>query len=61
MKLESYLKLTGKTKTQAAKELGINRQYIHYIIKGINIPGRKLAMRIREWSDGAVGYDDMWD
>ena len=61
MKLESYLKLTKKGKTQAAKELNINRQYLHYILRGLNIPGRKLAMRIKEWSDGAVGYDDMWE
>ena len=59
-KLEVYLRLTKKTKAQAAKELTINRQYLHYILTGKAIPGRKLAQRIREWSDGAVSFDDLW-
>jgi hypothetical protein len=61
MKLPAYLKLTKKTVTQAAKELSINRQYMHCLLVGKNKPGRKLAMRIREWSQDAIGYDDMWE
>ena len=61
MRLPAYLKLTKKTVVQAAKELKISRQYLHDIIRGKYAPGRKLGNRIREWSDGAIGYDDMWE
>ena len=60
MKLPAYLKLTDKTIKQSAKELGICRQYLHDILRGKYAPGKKLAIRIREWSQGAVGFDDMW-
>lgn len=61
MKLPTYLKLTDKTIIQAAKELKICRQYLHDILRGKYAPGRKLGVRIHKWSDGAVGYDDMWE
>jgi DNA-binding XRE family transcriptional regulator len=60
MKLNDYLKLKGMTKTQAAKELGITRKYIHEILAGKMGPGRKLATRIIEWSQGAIRYEDLW-
>ena len=60
MKLKSYLNFTKKSVTQAAKELKINRQYLHCLLVGKNNPGRKLAMRIREWSDNTIDYKDMW-
>jgi DNA-binding XRE family transcriptional regulator len=60
MKLNDYLKLKGMTKTQAAKELEITRKYIHEIMAGKMGPGRKLATRIIEWSQGAIRYEDLW-
>jgi len=60
MKLSAYLKLSKKTVTQTAKELKINRQYLHAILLGKMVPGRKLAMRIKQWSENAVNYEDLW-
>lgn len=60
MKPSAYIKLTKKTVTQAAKELKINRQYLHAILVGKMIPGRKLAIRMRKWSDGAIDFEDVW-
>ena len=61
MKLKTFLNLTQKPVTQAAKELGIARTYLHAILSEKRAPGRKLADRIIQWSDGAVKYDDLWN
>lgn len=60
MKLNDYLEFKRISKTRAAKELGITRKYIHDILAGRMGPGRKLATKIINWSDGAVRYEDLW-
>jgi hypothetical protein len=60
MKIETYLEFKGLPVAKAAKELKITRGYLYEILKKTRRPGRKLALRIRDWSDGAVGFDDLW-
>lgn len=46
--LEATLKLAGKTQTQVAKEIGINRTYLGQIIKGRYDPSVKVAFLLAE-------------
>jgi DNA-binding XRE family transcriptional regulator len=60
MKLISYLQYKRVSKTRAAKELNITRQYLYQIMSGKMGPGRKLAIKILKWSDGEVRFEDLW-
>ena len=60
MKLQTYLELKRIGKTRAAKELSITRTYLYEILGKRMIPGRKLAQKIVEWSEGDVRYEDLW-
>jgi predicted GIY-YIG superfamily endonuclease len=59
--LKATMKKKGKTIFDVANELDYGGNYLQAILKGRLKPGKKLAIRIREWSEGAVGYDDMWE
>ena len=61
MKLGTYLEFKQIPVVQAASQLKIKRQYLYAILKDGKKPGRKLAMRIKEWSDNAVDYGDLWE
>ncbi|MBW1678373.1 MAG: helix-turn-helix domain-containing protein [Deltaproteobacteria bacterium] len=60
MKLQTYLKLNGIGITEAAKQLGCTRQWIHEIISGRQPAGRKMAIKIVKWTDGEVRLEDLW-
>ena len=51
--LNKYLKLRGKSITQAANEIGCSRQYLHMLLDGTPA-GKKVARQIENWSDGYV-------
>jgi hypothetical protein len=61
MKLTTYLELKKIPKTRAAKQLKITRTYLYDIMRGRMGPGRKLAQRIIQWSDGDIRYEDLWE
>jgi hypothetical protein len=60
MKLGTYIELKKISKTRAAKELQITRTYLYEILGNRMIPGRKLAQKISQWSQGDVRYEDLW-
>ena len=60
MKLKDYIELKRIGKTRVAKELKITPTYVYEILAERMIPGRKLAQRIIEWSQGAVTFQDLW-
>jgi plasmid maintenance system antidote protein VapI len=58
MKISSYLKLTGKSVIQAAKELNVTRQRIYQLMNG----GRaspELAAQVEKWSEGAIQREQL--
>lgn len=61
MKLKTYLEFKQKSMHMAAKELGITRSWMYEVLMERKPPGRKLALRIVEWSDGAVRLEDLWN
>lgn len=61
MTLKTYLQLKKISTTRAAKELQVTRTYLYEIIAKRMIPGRILAQRIVQWSNGDIRYEDMWD
>uniref|UniRef100_A0A6M3JNK6 Putative DNA binding, helix-turn-helix domain containing protein n=1 Tax=viral metagenome TaxID=1070528 RepID=A0A6M3JNK6_9ZZZZ len=60
MKLDEYIKEREITVIQAAEELGITRGYLYEILGGRMPPGRKLAIKITEWSQNIVKFNDLW-
>jgi len=58
MKLKDYLELSKQTQISAARELGCTRQHLGTIVNGAPA-GRKLGVKILQWSKGAVGLDDV--
>jgi hypothetical protein len=60
MKLKTYIELKRISKTRVAKELRITPTYVYEILASRMIPGRKLAQRIVEWSQGDVRFEDLW-
>lgn len=60
MKLNDYIVWKQLSKKVVAKDLKISRQRLWEIINK-NPPGRKLAMRIVDWSDGQVRFEDLWN
>jgi plasmid maintenance system antidote protein VapI len=57
-KLLNYIKLHGSV-AQAARELNVSRTHLSNIIYEKYPPGRKLAIRIQEWSRGAVSASEL--
>lgn len=60
MKLDKYIYEKRLTQEQAAKGIGISRQYLCNIINDRAIPGRAVAMKILKWSDNMVRLNDLW-
>ena len=60
MKLNKYRQFVKKTQAECAKELEITVVYFSEIERNVNQPGRKLADKIISWSDGMIGYEDLW-
>jgi len=58
MKLNAYLKLTGKSVIQAADELEVTRQRIYQLLNG-NTASPKLAQKIETWSEGAIQREEL--
>jgi DNA-binding XRE family transcriptional regulator len=50
---ESFLRQKNITKTRAAKEIGISRQWLYAALNGQPI-GKRAAQKIEKWSGGFV-------
>lgn len=54
MKIRKWLELNKYNITTFSKALDIDRAYLHMIIKGTRIPGRKLRRRLTELTRGEI-------
>lgn len=55
--LEHYLDRHGITQAKFAERVGASRSFINEIVRGRKLPGRDLALRISEATDGEVAID----
>lgn len=53
MELKDYIKNNGKSMADAAREIGVSRQYLYFLCDG-NSCGKKTALKIERWSNGNV-------
>ena len=60
MELKTYLEFKRIGVADAADQLEVTRQHLYAVLSGRYEPGRKLALKIVEWSDNAVTLQDMW-
>ena len=61
MKLNEYIKEREISVPQAAIELGVTRQYLYELIAGRKAPGKKLMIRIIDWSQNIIKLHDLWN
>lgn len=54
LQLKDWLKQNRYTVTAAAKEIGVGRQFLSDIINGRNRPGLDVAVKIEEFTSGAI-------
>lgn len=60
MNLDEYLKAEGISMAEAARQLGVSRQWIQYICSREFPASRKTAEKIILWSGKKVTYEDLW-
>ncbi|MFO7785244.1 MAG: hypothetical protein R6V25_11475, partial [Desulfatiglandales bacterium] len=60
MKLKTYLEFKSISVAQAAKKLDVTPSWLYEIVAGRKPAGRKLALKIVEWSGGDVRLEDLW-
>ncbi len=60
MKLETYIQERRITHGDAARQMGISRQYLNEIVNGKRVPGRAVAFKVVKWSSGMVRLEDLW-
>jgi hypothetical protein len=58
MKLADWIRETGLTRTQVARQLGISQGHLTDLCNGRFWPGRRLAVKIWKLTDGAVTPND---
>lgn len=57
-KLSHWLDQAGMTREQAAGELGVTRQYLDRVCRGVNRPSLLLAVKIAKFTRGAIPVED---
>ncbi len=60
MELREYIQHREITIEKAAGELGVSRGYLHEILAGRTVAGRKLAFKIIKWSQNIIKLQDLW-
>lgn len=58
MNLKSYLEHNQISPAKAAKELNISRGHFYQLLLPEHTAGKKLALRIMQWSNGAIDYSE---
>lgn len=61
MRLEDFRILAGKSRPQAAADLGVDHVTYWRWETGRSVPRREQASRIILWSRGAVTINDLWE
>jgi transcriptional regulator with XRE-family HTH domain len=54
MDLKTYIKISGKSREQFAREVGTTKNYINNLCQKNHFPSRKLAQKIEKISKGKV-------
>lgn len=60
MKLQTYMAERGLTDAEMAHRLGVDRTWFGRIRRGLVMPSGALAARIRNETEGLVGFDDLF-
>jgi len=60
MDLKTYIDFKKIKVADAAEQLKITRAHLYAVLAGTYPPGRKLALKIVEWSDNAITFNDLW-
>jgi transcriptional regulator with XRE-family HTH domain len=55
--LKDWRESAGLTQQQVAHGIGVHVQYVSDIERGKRRPGTRVALRIRDFTDGAVTLD----
>lgn len=61
MRIEAFLKLSGKTLAQAHEETGFSVMAFRHWIAGARLPSRASLRRLGQWSDGAITPADYFE
>jgi len=61
MKLQTYLHKKRISVSDAAEVLGYSRQRLYQVISGTHPPGRVLALRIVDWTNGKVDLKSLME
>ncbi len=59
MELSQYMTTKGLRDKQVAADLNMSRSFVSEIRRGLKQPDLELAVRIEQWSDGAVKPADL--
>ena len=59
MQLKKYIKFKGITQAEAAAQIGIERQWLNFILNGKVVPGGKATRLIIKWAKGDIRYEDL--
>lgn len=59
MQLKNYRIQNKLSVAKVAQNLSVTRQHIYEIERGSAFPGRSLALRISEYTNGAVSVEDL--
>jgi len=59
MKLKEYLDANDITYSRAAKRVGISQQYLGTIINGQKYPSQTLAIKLEEYTKGAIKWTEL--
>ena len=54
---KKWMEANGFSVNEIADEWEISRSYVYGLMNGSQTPSRKLALSIKEWTDGAVTVD----
>ena len=58
--LKEYIRYERRmSETRCALEMGITKQYLNTITNGKIIPGKKVALKIQEWTNGKYKASDL--
>lgn len=58
-RLKSWREANDLTQRELAEQLGVHVQYVSAIERGARRPGMRVAIKIREVTQGAVTVDDL--
>ena len=61
MNLKTFLTLDGKSEAKLAEALGVSQSTINRYANRARWPDRDMIIRIKDATDGLVGFNDWFD